>query len=44
MKNEKALAIVKTLPNIHITKEIFLPLLYKGNEAYKSQGSKRLPC
>jgi transcriptional regulator with XRE-family HTH domain len=34
-ENEKALAIVKTLPNIHITKEIFLPLLYKGNEAYK---------
>ena len=36
-ENDKALEIVKTLPWLVISKEMFLPLLHKGNEAHHWQ-------
>lgn len=35
--HKKALEIAQTLPTIHITKESFLPLLYTGNDSYRTQ-------
>ena len=34
---QKALEIAQTLPTIHITRELFRPLLYTGNESYRGQ-------
>lgn len=36
-ENHKALEIAQTLPTIHITRELFRPLLYTGNESYRGQ-------